>query len=129
MSLGTELCILVITKKVLTSNKKRLSAELVLIGVEPGTLRFRFDVITHYTTAPQLIDYMSLECSMSLETELCIVLSSERVLTEHSCRRCRTLNTNADFRSSKNEHIFAYIIKYFSSIESSSRFPIIELSF
>ena len=37
------------------------SAELVLIGVEPGTLRFRVDVIAHYTTAPQLIDYMSPE--------------------------------------------------------------------
>ena len=33
------------------------SAELVLIGVEPETMRFRVDVITHYTTAPQLIDY------------------------------------------------------------------------
>ena len=31
----------------------------LLIGVEPGTLRFRVDVTTHYTTAPQLIDYMS----------------------------------------------------------------------
>ena len=31
------------------------SAELVLIGVEPGTLRFGVDVITHYTTAPQLV--------------------------------------------------------------------------
>ena len=48
------------------------SAELVLIGVEPGTLRFRVDVITHSTTAPQLIDYMSPECLMPLGTELYI---------------------------------------------------------
>ena len=36
------------------------SAELVLIGVEPGTLRFRVDVITHYNITPKLIiEYMS----------------------------------------------------------------------
>ena len=40
------------------------SAELVLIGFEPGALRFRVDVITHYTTAPQLIDYMSREVNV-----------------------------------------------------------------
>ena len=57
-----------------------ISHELVLIGVEPGTLRFRVDVITRYTTAQHFIGYMSPECSMSLGTELCIVLSSERVL-------------------------------------------------
>ena len=48
------------------------SAELeLLISVAPGTLRA--DVITHYTTAPQLINYMSPECSMPLRTELCIL--------------------------------------------------------
>ena len=30
-------------------------------GVEPGTLRFRVDVITHYTTVPQLVAYISPE--------------------------------------------------------------------
>ena len=40
----------------------QLLVELVLVEVEPRTLRFRVDVITHYTTAPHLIDYMSLEC-------------------------------------------------------------------
>ena len=59
--------------KVITSYGKLVSpyhgssAELMLVGVEPGTLRFRVDVIT---TAPQLINYMSPECSMSLGTEL-----------------------------------------------------------
>ena len=48
------------------------SAELVLVGVEPETLRFRD---THYTTAPQLIDYISSECLISLGTELCIVIA------------------------------------------------------
>ena len=33
-------------------------------GVEPETLRFRVDVITHYITLQQLIDYMSPECSI-----------------------------------------------------------------
>ena len=41
--------------------------ELVSIGVEPGTLRFRVDVITHYTKPPQLVDYISLQWLMSLE--------------------------------------------------------------
>ena len=50
------------------------SAELGLVGVEPGTLRFRIDVINHYASAPQLIEYVSADCSMSLETELYIVL-------------------------------------------------------
>ena len=37
------------------------------------------------------IDYMSAEFSMSLGTELCIALSSKRVLTEHSWRQYRVL--------------------------------------
>ena len=41
---------------------------------------------------PQLIDYMSPDGSMPRGTELCIVLGSERVLTEHSCGQCGVLN-------------------------------------
>ena len=33
-------------------------AERVL-GVEPGILQFRFDIIIYYTTSPQLVDLMS----------------------------------------------------------------------
>ena len=83
--------ILIISQDKLFSPYHGSSAELVMVGVEPGTLRFQVDVITHYTTALQLIEYMPSECSMSLRTELCIVLSIECVLTEHSCRRCRVL--------------------------------------
>ena len=87
--------ILIISQDKLFSPYHGSSAELVMVGVEPGTLRFQVDVITHYTTALQLIEYMPSVCSMSLRTELCIVLSIERVLTEHSCRRCRVLKTTS----------------------------------
>ena len=46
------------------------SAELVLIGVELGTLGFQAEVITHYTTAPQLIDYMSPEFNAPRDTAM-----------------------------------------------------------
>ena len=102
---------------IITSQNKLVSpyygstADLVLIGVEPGTLWCRVDVITHYTTALQLIDYMSQECSMPLETYIFIFISSDLGSNVNSDE----LHTHL-FR--KLKIIFMILLKSFHSIIS-----------
>ena len=64
----------------------------------------------------ELIDYMSPECSMSLETELGIVTSSELVVNNRtlSCRRCRVLNPTSRM-------IFFYKNKLHSLVDFTRR--------
>ena len=62
-----ESCMKVVCSHLRTSLFHRIMAHQLSfsVGVEPGTLRFRIEVITNYTTLPQLIDYMLPKCSMS----------------------------------------------------------------
>ena len=72
------LLLLLLSQDKLVSSYHGSSAELVK-GVEPGTLRVRVDVIIHYTTLPQLVDYMSPGCSIS-RVIVQILISKERIM-------------------------------------------------
>ena len=58
--------------------------------------------------------HMSPECSMSLMTELCIVLSSECVHSDHSRLLCRVLNPTS--RRAKYTHSRTSLLRHITTL-------------